>query len=91
MPHPPIEYHLRIETSEGAHGDSAAETPFPAISVGDIVSAEGFVSGGTMGIPGDVEMRVSSVQHEFWYLEKVNALHVTTVLFTELQPRRKAT
>jgi len=40
MAHPPIEYHLRIETPDGAHGDYASDTPFPAISVGDIVAYE---------------------------------------------------
>lgn len=87
--HAPVEYHLEISASNGTHGDFAADTPFPAISVGDVLVAGPFITGGTMGIPDNMEQVVTRVEHHFQYVaaddEKKNYQHFTTVCYTEIR------
>jgi hypothetical protein len=81
-------YRLEVITPEGGHADLAADTPFPAMSVGDIVSVDYSAVGETIGVPDEMELLIESVAHHYHVLPGGGYI-VTTGVLTSYRRKRK--
>jgi hypothetical protein len=83
-----IFYRLEVITPDGGHADLGADTPFPAMSVGDIIDVDYNPVGETIGVPDGLELVIREIIHDYIVLESGEySYQVTTGVLTSYRPK----